>query len=186
MEDDCVKRAFLIHGWTGSPEKGWFPWLKKELEKNNFTVIAKLMPLPDAPVMQEWVEYLKELVGTGDEETFFVGHSLGCITILRYLETLPENEKTGGAVLVAGFTDNIGSKELSNYFTSPIDWKKINSRCKKFVAINSDNDKEVSLKYGYIFKEKIGAKLIIEHKGHMADDTLELESLLNSILEISR
>ncbi len=181
-----MKRVFLVHGWTGSPEKGWFPWLKKELEKNNFSVVVELMPSPAVPHMNEWVEYLKKLVGTADEETFFVGHSLGCITILRYLETLPENEKTGGAVLVAGFTDDLGFKELSNYFTKPIDWKKINSRCKKFIAINSDNDKNVSLKHGYIFKEKIGAKLIIEHKGHMADDTLELKNLLNSILEISK
>jgi predicted alpha/beta hydrolase family esterase len=180
-----MKRVFLVHGWTGSPEKGWFPWLKKELEKRGFFVVAELMPSPAAPRMEEWVECLKKLVGTSDEETFFVGHSLGCITILRYFESLPENEKAGGAILVAGFTDDIAFRELSSFFLTPIDWKKINSRCKKFVALNSDNDKEVSLKHGYTFKDKIGAKLIVEHKKHMADDILELQSLLDSVLEIS-
>jgi len=34
------KRVFLIHGWEGSPEEGWRPWLKKELEKRGFKVIC--------------------------------------------------------------------------------------------------------------------------------------------------
>ena len=28
-----MKRAFIIHGWDGYPAEGWFPWLKRELEK---------------------------------------------------------------------------------------------------------------------------------------------------------
>ena len=27
-----MQRVFIIHGWDGYPEEGWFPWLKKELE----------------------------------------------------------------------------------------------------------------------------------------------------------
>ena len=27
-----MKKVFIIHGWEGYPEEGWFPWLKKELE----------------------------------------------------------------------------------------------------------------------------------------------------------
>jgi hypothetical protein len=32
-EKISAKRVFIIHGWEGYPEEGWFPWLKKELEK---------------------------------------------------------------------------------------------------------------------------------------------------------
>jgi len=35
-----AKRAFLIHGWAGSPDEGWRPWLKTELEKRGFRVFA--------------------------------------------------------------------------------------------------------------------------------------------------
>lgn len=24
-----MKRAFVIHGWEGTPEGSWWPWLKK-------------------------------------------------------------------------------------------------------------------------------------------------------------
>jgi len=27
------KRVFIIHGWDGYPEEGWFPWLKKKLKE---------------------------------------------------------------------------------------------------------------------------------------------------------
>ena len=27
-----MRRVFIIHGWGGYPEEGWFPWLKKELK----------------------------------------------------------------------------------------------------------------------------------------------------------
>jgi len=33
-----MKRVFVIHGWGGNPYKEWFPWIKKELEKNGFKV----------------------------------------------------------------------------------------------------------------------------------------------------
>lgn len=26
------KRIFIIHGWDGFPEEGWFPWLNKAME----------------------------------------------------------------------------------------------------------------------------------------------------------
>jgi hypothetical protein len=41
------KRAILVHGWGGSPEEGWRPWLKKEFTKKgwekviDFTKIKK-------------------------------------------------------------------------------------------------------------------------------------------------
>ena len=26
-------KVVMIHGWSGHPHEGWFPWLKSELEK---------------------------------------------------------------------------------------------------------------------------------------------------------
>lgn len=97
------KRVFIIHGWDGYPEEGWFPWLKKELEAKSFTVFVPQLPKPDEPRIDNWVPELRKVVGNPDEQTYFVGHSMGCQTIARYLETLPEGVKVGGAVFVAGF-----------------------------------------------------------------------------------
>ena len=149
------KRVFLIHGWEGYPEEGWRPWLRTELEKRGFNVFVPAMPNTKRPKMNKWLNHLKKVVKNPNKDCYFVGHSLGCITILRYLETLKKNQKVGGAILVAGFTSNLGYKELQSFFKTPINWKKIKAQCKKFIAIHSDNDPYVSLHYANFFKEKL-------------------------------
>ncbi len=57
-----------------------------------------------------------------------------------------------------------------------------------FVAIFSDNAKWVPLSDSRIFKEWLGAKVIVEHKkGHFSgsDNNLKLPSALESILRMS-
>ena len=98
-----TKRVFIIYGWEGNPENCWFPWLKKELENKGFSVIVPSMPHPDAPEIKSWVGHLNSVAGEADENTYFVGHSIGCQTILRYIEQLPQEVKIGGIVCVAGF-----------------------------------------------------------------------------------
>ena len=71
------KRIFIIHGWSGAPEHCWFFWLKKELEQRGFFVEVPAMPHPDEPTIEDWVEKLSSVVGEPDEQTFFVGHSIG-------------------------------------------------------------------------------------------------------------
>lgn len=181
------KRVFVIHGWGGYPDEGWRPWLKKELEKRRFDVFTPVMPKTNFPICEEWVDYLQQLVGKSRLNDIFIGHSLGCITIFRFLEKFARKEKVAGAVLVAGFTDDLGIKELSNFFKEKINFKKIKKCCQKFIAIHSDNDPYVSLKYGEIFEQKLGAKLIIEHqmKHFSGDDNIfELPSALASILKL--
>jgi len=182
------KRAFLIHGWEGYPEEGWRPWLKDELEKDGFKVIVPAMPDTKHPKMDAWVDCLAKTVGTPDEGCYFVGHSLGCITILRYLETLKGNQKIGGVVMVAGFTSNLGYEELETFFKTPIDWKGINARCKRVIAIHSDNDPYISLHYADFFKERLGAKIFVEkNMKHFSgsDGINELPVALSSLLEMS-
>jgi predicted alpha/beta hydrolase family esterase len=52
---------------------------------------------------------------------------------------------------------------------------------KKITCIFSDNDPDVPLSDAELFKEKLGAEIIVEHeKGHFDDDAgvKELESVL--------
>lgn len=180
------KRVFNIHGWEGYPEEGWRPWLRKELEKRGFEVFVPAMPETNTPTFEKWLSHLVKTVGKPRKTDIFVGHSLGCITVLRFLEGLKGSEKVGGAILVAGFTDNLGCQEIDSFFTAPINFEKIKSRCEKFIVIHSDNDPYVPLKHGDIFKEKLGAKLIKMHKmKHFSGDDgitelpVVLEELLN-------
>ncbi|MEN9614085.1 MAG: hypothetical protein RLZZ347_392 [Candidatus Parcubacteria bacterium] len=168
------KRVFLIHGWDGRSNNHWFPWLIAELKARYFAVDAISMPTPATPHLKDWLGAIKEAVGTPDEHTYFVGHSLGCVTIVRYLESLPKKAKVGGAVLVAGFSGNISSPELAEFYATPerpIDFARVKSICPKIMTIFSDDDPVVPLVKGISFAKSIGAKVIIEKgKGHFCKD----------------
>ncbi|MDD5489477.1 MAG: alpha/beta fold hydrolase [Candidatus Moranbacteria bacterium] len=160
-----VKRVFIIHGWEGTPDSNWFPWLKAELEKKRFEVAIPQMPNADFPKMSEWILHMRKNIGKPDENTYLIGHSLGAAAILRYLESLPAGEKIGGAILVAGVAKSIGIEELENFFAKSFDYEKIKNTAKKIIAVNSDNDPYVPLAHGETLRDKLGAKLIIVPKG---------------------
>jgi len=189
-----MKRVFIIHGWGGYPDEGWFPWLKKELEKRGFAVQVPAMPNTAEPKIEVWIPFLSELVGQADENTFFVGHSIGCQTIIRYLQTLPDGIKIGGAVFVAGWYNlrNLETEEEKKiagpWVNEPRDDKKIRQTVNRAIAIFSDDDPFVIPENQRSWKEKIGAKIIIEHaKGHFSEETgiKELSSALEAVLEIT-
>ncbi|MBU2638118.1 MAG: alpha/beta hydrolase [Nanoarchaeota archaeon] len=188
-----AKRVFIIHGWGGKPEGEWFPWLKKELEKREFVVEIPEMPDTDNPVIEAGVHFLKKAVKNPDEETYFVGHSIGCQAILRYLADT--NVQIGGAVFVAGWFTLKGLEsdeewETANpWIETPIDLGKVKNHLPKCSAIFSGNDPFVPLENSSVFKEKFGAKIIIEkQKGHFseADNIKELPSVLKELLEIAK
>lgn len=165
------KRFFVIHGWKSVPEGCWRPWLKEHLENKGNEVIVPAMPDAVRPKMDEWTGHITGIVGEPDESCFFVGHSLGCISILRYIESLPEDTKIGGIILVAGFTSNLGYDALDSFFQTKIDWEKISGICEKVSVLHSDDDYFVSLNYGDIFKKYLNAKLVVmENMGHFSDD----------------
>lgn len=182
------KRVFFIHGWEGSPEEGWRPWLREQLEAKGFMCLNLSMPNTNFPQMGEWIATLSDAVGKPDEDCYFVGHSLGCITILRYLESLAEGKKIGGALLVAAFTEDLGINEIKNFFTKDINWEKIKKHCDNFTVLLSDNDHYIPLSYGDIFKEKLNAKTIIKHnRGHFNGDNviIELSAVIDAFSQLA-
>ncbi len=160
------------------------PWIKHELEEKGFFVIALSMPDPLNPQADAWVKKIYEEVGSPDEDTYLIGHSLGCAAILRYLETI--HTQVGGAVLVAGPSDNMKLSFIKSFFEKEFDFEKIKHNCRKFVVIHSDNDRIVPINHAYALKEKLNAKLILEHKGHFTsmEGVKELPSLLEALLSI--
>lgn len=186
-------RVFIIHGWCGYPEEGWFPWLKKELEKNGFTAEIPKMPNTEAPKIEEWVSHLQKTVGEIDENTYFVGHSIGAQAVLRYLAMMDGTAKAGGAVFVAGwFTlkdwPGITAKEkeiAKPWLEMPIDVMAVRRRVKKITAIFSANDYTVPVKNAEYFEKRLGAEIIIENnRGHFSGDdgVTELPSALQAVL----
>lgn len=166
-----MKRVFLIHGWEGKPDNHWFPWLSWELKARGFEVYALTMPHPDKPRVSEWIAEIKNAVGRPNKETYFVGHSLGCIAILRYIVTLPKTAKVGGCVFVAGFCGDLGIPEIAEFTSLPLDMEMAKNHCPNFVTIFSDNDEYVPMERSLEFQKTLGAKAILERgKGHFSKD----------------
>ena len=185
-----MKRAVLIHGWDGRPHNHWFPWLQKELENRGFQVIAPLMPNPPFPTRNEWVAKLVEVIGSPDSNTYIVGHSLGCIATVRYIETLSVNSKLGGCVFVGGFSGNISFPQLATFYEDAgvIDFDAIRAICPKFSAIFSEDDDVVPLEKASEFARKLKANIVVEKdKGHFtkSDGVTELPAALEAVLRFS-
>ncbi len=185
-----MKRAFLIHGWGSHPNAHWLPWLKKELEGKGFEVTVPQMPNPELPTRVEWTQMLTALIGKPDAETFIVGHSLGCIASVRYIETLPVGSKIGGCVFVGGFSGNISIPELATFYeeAEAIDFTKVKEICPRVATIFSDNDDRVPFEKAESFAHKIGAEVVLEKgKGHFRtrDGVTELPSALEAVLRFS-
>jgi len=164
-----MKRAVIVHCWGGSSNYAWYPWAKAELEKRGYQVTVPDMPDPDPPKLATWLPYLRKIIVQPDDELVLIGHSIGTVAIMRYLEAL-EVGQVGKVILVAGFTDQLGFKELENFFETRLNFAKIKTKSKNgFVVIQSDNDPFVSEQYGERLKEELGAQLIIKHgANHMS------------------
>ena len=188
-----MKKAYIVHCWEGYPEYCWYPWVKAELEKRGFEVLVPAFPDTENPKMKAWVSKLQKIISEPNEDVYLIGHSIGCAAIMRYLETLSEDQKVGGVVMVAGFNENVGFEEIQNFFETSIDLEKIKKRSKNgFFAIHSDDDPYVDLKYADIFKEELSAEAIIKHEAkHFSgaiegeDSCLELPDVVESIEKLS-
>lgn len=164
-----MKRIFIIHGYTGTPDKNWFPWLKLELERLGYEVTVPAMPNTNAPKLDEWLPYLVKTVGTPDQYTYLVGHSLGCPTILRYLESLENDIKVGGALLVAGFAEPLPHlPELDSFTSGSWNDEKVRSGTAKLAILNSDDDESVPFFNAKNVRDRFNAKLVTVHNaGHI-------------------
>lgn len=189
MKHSLQKRVFIVHGYKSYPTDCWFPWLKKELVKRGYKVFVPPMPKPAHPKKNEWIRKIKISVRKPDKNTYLVGHSLGAIAILHYLESLPKNQKIGGMISVGGrFISNKKKKTVENFFHPPLRWQTIRKRCRFFTGIYSKNDPLVSLKNAYLMRKKLSAILILEkNKGHFSrnDNVFKLPVVLKELVIMS-
>ena len=184
-----MKRVYLIHGWGGSSNGGWFDWLKEEFKKRNIESYAFDMPDTNNPKIELWVGFLKKNVKKIDKETYFIGHSIGCQTIMRFLEKLNNDKKIGGVIFVAGWF-NLTNEALPSeedreiaepWINTKINFNKIKKHTKNFLAIFSDNDSLVPLSDSKIFEKELNAKItIMPNQGHF-DNTEKIQEVLEFI-----
>jgi len=185
-----MKKAYLVHGWDGTPDNWWFPWLTHELEKLDFKVISLNMPDSKIPRMKTWLSRAEKEI-QADEDTIFIGHSIGCQTIMRYLAN--KNKKVKACFFVAGwFTldlhlDTEEAKEVARpWLENNIDFNKLKNNCSNYIVFLSKDDPVVPFKENKeLFEKNLNAKVIVENdRGHY-DSEDEIPELLNEIIKLN-
>lgn len=185
------KQVYLIHGWGGGPDRGFFPWLKQELEARGFGVTALAMPDGDNPRIDLWVPFLHAMIPHPNEHTILVGHSMGGQAILRFLEGLPAGMQVGKAILVAGVIDkitNMNDEEkivAKPWLETLIDAAKVKQSAKGIIAFFSDNDMWIPLESEQVAKELYGATTILEKgmKHYDDDNSKQVPAVLKAIVD---
>lgn len=160
-----MKKVFIIHGFEGTPNGGWRPWLMAELDKQNIYACSLPMPNPEAPICSEWVEEIARVSQYSSQaDTYLVGHSLGVPAILRYLES-PNAQPIAGAVLVSGPSEKNDNRKIDSFFEAGFDFPKILAQCGKYVVIQGDNDPNVPMSNAKYLADQLGADLIVVPNG---------------------
>jgi len=132
-----MMNVFIFHGTEGYPGENWFPWMKKELEARGCRVVVPQFPSP--PVvpakMDEWRAVLKGFEKFIDENTIFIGHSLGGLFLLRVLEKL--SHPIRGACFVGtpvGVLPVINYTRDTSFSGYDFDWEALKKKARHFIV----------------------------------------------------
>lgn len=159
------KHVYIIHGYNANSSSHWFPWLKQQLEQEDFLVDIIDMPYPMAPSKEEWVKKLNSTICQTNENTYFIAHSLGCIALLHYFSSL-ETVHIGGFLLVSGFSDKLVELPvLDNFIYDSISYNKIIGMSQNRLVMSSTDDPIVPLKLVVHLREQLEADFYIKNTG---------------------
>jgi uncharacterized protein len=132
--------VLILHGIGGKAGNHWQQWLHDELIKKDCRIIMPNLPSPNHPDRKEWLGTIKEfLKNVEPEELIIVGHSLGVVSALDFIEQA--KGKINAFISVAGFSKDYKS-ELNSYFLSEksIDFNKVKKHLEQSFVIYSDDD----------------------------------------------
>lgn len=174
-------KVFIVHGFMASAESNWSPLLRDKLSSLGYEVHLLAMPQPNYPRQKKWLEKLREHVVSPDEDTILIGHSLGGVVTLRYLESLVDTQKIEHAIIVSGAHRKVFDYSIemimdflitSNFFTKKTNFEEIKKHANKFTVIYGSDDPVVPPVQGAEISEGLGVTPhIIEDGGHLCEDS---------------
>ncbi|MEK9180124.1 MAG: class I tRNA ligase family protein [Patescibacteria group bacterium] len=174
----------LLHGYRGSPEKNFFPWLKKELANRGYKVQAPELPNSGDPRVYDQVEHALKTVSF-DENSVILGHSLGTVVALKVLERVKRPVRK--TILVGGFTENKFVDD-DNFEPQTFDWKfdikKISKNVGSLLSLRDLTDDAVPQYQPAKLTELFGGRLVdfVAEKPHAC--AAEEPEVLRNLLEV--
>ncbi|MEW6617638.1 MAG: alpha/beta fold hydrolase [Patescibacteria group bacterium] len=184
-----MNKVFLIHGFEGSPNGGWRPWLMTKLNEHEAWACSLSMPSPEKPILKEWLDEIKLHVERNQNDNIYlVGHSLGGTVILRYLE-IYDDKNIKGIILVSTPCEKTQNRKIDNFLETDFDYNLIKSRVKNITVIHGADDPWVSPENAKHIAEKTNGKLILIPNGKHLNDSSgfrELPECLDVLLEMMK
>ncbi|AUI66767.1 MULTISPECIES: alpha/beta hydrolase [Glaesserella] len=161
-----MPKVYVVHGYTASADKHWFPWLEQELAKIGIECHRLNMPDSANPNPDKWLKYLEENTVI-DDETIVIGHSLGCIALLNFMAR--HFLKPKGAIFVSGFYQPLDTLPELNSFSNSY---AVAPSCLPFKSyvVAALNDTVVPYQYSDDFAKHLKADYIrLTEGGHFLD-----------------
>jgi len=159
-------RIILIHGFNANPEMNFHPWLRDELHQAGFEVLAPELPFSGEPDLFEWLKAMEEQVGRIDSEDIILGHSLGAVMALRYLEGA-EMTGTPRAVILVAAPWTHKRPEMRSFFTHELDADVLMWKASDFIIVHSKDDDLVPFDHAEKYRDILKGKLLERDKeGH--------------------
>lgn len=170
---DKKYRFINLHGFTGSPEKDFHPWLKAELEKKGHSVEVPSLPETEKGSVEKQVQFVIDGY-TFDRDTVLFGHSLGTVVALKVAEKLQTRIKR--LVLAAGFAQPgflDHERPFEKTFDFKFDFEKIKQNVEEIIILRAVNDSAVPQERSDYLKTMLDGKIIdFEAQGdHITGDT---------------
>lgn len=160
---------YLIHGYSATPTANWFPWLKTQLNIHlNQELNILTMPDTNHPNLEAWLGACERDIASSDGITL-IGHSLGCITALRFLEK--QTIKNVNLILVSGFDDKIETlPELDEFTQQPLDIQRLLPKINQITVISARDDDIVPYRHTEKLARDLDAPFILmPHGQHFID-----------------
>jgi len=171
------QKVLILHGWQANANLSWFPKAKEHLFAKGYQVFVPDLPGGYFPILEDWLEIVRSY--NLDENWIVIGHSLGGVTILRFLE---ETKKPiAQAIVVASPLEAMNFGALENFYQTDFNWKKIKSNAESIDLIYESDDPVVPIANGEKLAKVLEAELYIQ-SGALHLIELDL-SLLDKIIK---
>lgn len=188
-----MSKIVVSHAYGADENSVWFPYLRAQLQPLGHQVHVPRLPDTAAPRLKPWRSAFAEHAHAGPvPDTVLVGHSIGGVNILRFLEQhdVDAHGTFAGVVLVATPSHDVGYEELAEFFATPFDWARIRGTAKQFRVLVAADDHVLAPEPVAHVKNLVvglGATAVVTatggHLGGSPDDHIDLPEAVQLILD---
>ncbi|MFJ4091758.1 alpha/beta fold hydrolase [Kitasatospora sp. NPDC089913] len=190
-----MSEIVVSHGYGAGDDSVWFPYLTEQLAAAGHRVTVPRLPDSAAPRLEPWRKtYGDAALAAGPTgSTVLVGHSIGGVNVLRFLEQHdPDTQGVfAGVLLVATSAHEVGYDALAEFFEGGFDWARIRRSARRFRVLQAMDDpvnRPDPTEHVRLLVEGLGATAVLTatgaHFGATPDDHVEVPEAVRLVTEL--